>query len=311
MKTYVAGTVLRSNLKPSVYERLEYLYRSIEHAAKRHAHTAELPYPDHNLDQMEANAFRREIRRRIEEADSVIAILDPPNEAVGIEAHIAEEAGKPQAILVQDVAQPPQAIQGLERCVLYAATDPPLEKIFKDLAEAVAWTSRPSPPKSDPSKGTAVKFTSAQFYDTQVTTVDYQILFTKWNREALLDCGSVLVTSAMTGHGFVAWQICLFIQKLNRGIPKPKDWTDAEAMELAAEVLSDPDPAAIEFSAAAAKDAVWPRIKTVIGLKPENLKYLQVDYQIISTFNRKPPSYDADQVDALREIATAIKSKCS
>ena len=47
----------------------------------------------------------------------------------------------------------------------------------------------------------------------------------------------------------------------------------------------------------------------IIGLKSENLKYLQVDYHVISTFDRKPPRYDAEQVDALREIAAAIKIK--
>lgn len=269
-------------------------------------------------------------------------------------------------------------------------------------------TPRP-PPKADrvPSDQPTnpAKTMSTQFYDTQVATVDYQILFTKRNLEAILDSGRVIVTSAMAGSGFTSWQISLFIQKLNAGIPKPEDWTDDEATELAKKVVptsypAAPDPAAAaavvaaaEASAAAAKDAAehpgdvtralaaWvaadtakvaadePKAaapaalkealrvalvsavqsrdaartyerdktdvnylaaakavrkaaddaataddyyhpcKTVIGLKPENLKYLQVDYQVINTFDRKPPRYEADQVDALREIATVIKNK--
>jgi nucleoside 2-deoxyribosyltransferase len=137
MKTYIAGTVLRPCLKPPVYERLERLYRSIEITANQNGHTAELSYPDHYLDRMELNDFQREIRRRIEEADSVIAILDPPNEAVAIEAHFAAEIGKPQAILVENVAQPPQAIRGLERYALHATDEPSLDKIFEELAKAV------------------------------------------------------------------------------------------------------------------------------------------------------------------------------
>lgn len=149
---------------------------------------------------------------------------------------------------------------------------------------------------------------STQFYDTQVSTVDYQILFTKRGRETVLAGDRVLVTSAMASSGFASWQISLFMQKLNKesnplsdndGIPKPTDWTDDEAIELAAKVfpwLNYPRP----------HDRP---ILRVIGLKPENLKYLQVDYQVISTFDRKPPRYDEDQVGALREIATAIKNR--
>jgi hypothetical protein len=143
---------------------------------------------------------------------------------------------------------------------------------------------------------------STQFYDTQVSTVYFQILFTKRDLEAILHEGTVLVTSAMTDSGFASWQISLFIQQLNTkskplletdGIPKPAEWTDAEAIELAVAVYP---PDALP-------------VKRVIGLEPKNLKYLQVDHHVISTFDRKPPRYDAEQVDALREIADEIKKK--
>jgi hypothetical protein len=147
---------------------------------------------------------------------------------------------------------------------------------------------------------------STQFYDTQVSTVYFQILFTKRNLEAILDKGTVLVTSAMTEGGFASWQISLFVQRLNAkstpllekdGIPKPAEWTDDQAVELAVEVFP--------VRTSGSKDPV----KKIIGLKPENLKYLQVDYQVVSTFDRKPARYDAEQVEALREIAAAIKIK--
>ncbi len=135
---------------------------------------------------------------------------------------------------------------------------------------------------------------STHFYDTQVSTVYFQILFTKRNLETILHKDTVLVTSAMTDSGFASWQISLFVQRLEKeGIEKPVDWTDEQATKLAEKVNPPITPGAP------------PKI---IGLKPENLKYLQFDYHVISTFDRKPPRYDAEQVDALREIAAAIKA---
>ena len=136
---------------------------------------------------------------------------------------------------------------------------------------------------------------STHFYDNQVSTVYFQILFTKRNLEAILYKDTVLVTSAMAGSGFASWQISLFIQRLEKdGIDKPVNWTDEQAAKLAETVVPSDTPGA--------------PLK-IIGLRPENLKYLEFDYHVISTFDRKPPRYDAEQVDALREIADEIKKK--
>jgi hypothetical protein len=176
-------------------------------------------------------------------------------------------------------------------------------------------------PRLDPSNGTALapakvmssgnrvpsdqltnsaKTMNTQFYDTQVSTVDYQILFTERDNEAILKSDRTIVTSAMAGSGFASWQISGFVQEelnkrslplaANDGIEKPAKWSDAHARELAVDVFPPP-PAPVQ---------------RVIGLKPENLKYLHIDYQIVSTFDRKPPR---DEVGALRDIAAAIKSK--
>jgi hypothetical protein len=149
-----------------------------------------------------------------------------------------------------------------------------------------------NPVSSDQSTNSA-KPMSTQFYDTQVTTVYFQILFTKRNQEAILHKDTVLVTSAMAGSGFASWQVSLFVQRLAKdGIAKPVGWTDDQAVELAEKVYPDAPP-----------------VEKIIGLKPENLKYLQLDHQVISTFDRKPARYDAEQVDVLREIAAAIKNR--
>jgi hypothetical protein len=64
---------------------------------------------------------------------------------------------------------------------------------------------------------------STQFYDTQVATVYFQILFTKRNQEAILHKDTVLVTSAMAGSGFASWQISLFVQRLNAKSEEPSE----------------------------------------------------------------------------------------
>jgi hypothetical protein len=163
------------------------------------------------------------------------------------------------------------------------------------------------PPDQSSNSGKAM---STQFYDKQVATVNFQILFTKRDNEALLGSGRVIVTSAMAESGFASWRIALFIRELNfkqngpagpltpaDGIAIPVDWTDQQAIDLTLEVYPWNNYPNLPPAAP---------IQRVIGLKPENLKYLQVDHQIISTFDRKPPQ---DQIGALREIADAIKSK--
>jgi hypothetical protein len=93
------------------------------------------------------------------------------------------------------------------------------------------------------------------------------------------------------------------------GIPKPAEWTDQDALELALEVYPPRSAEGGKAASAAepASAAVAATVRRVIGLKPENLRYLQLDYHVTSTLDRRPASYDAEQVEALREIAAAIK----
>src|ERR1700733_5226388 len=132
-----------------------------------------------------------------------------------------------------------------------------------EIARAYAEAFYPGPyvapklPASQANKDGAVtpidsaKPMSTHFYDTQVSTVYFQILFTKRNLEAILHKGTVLVTSAMADNGFASWQISLFVQQLNTksdplskkdGIPKPVEWTDDQAIELAVDVYPSDAP---------------------------------------------------------------------
>jgi hypothetical protein len=130
--------------------------------------------------------------------------------------------------------------------------------------------------------GNSGKVMSNQFYDSQVATVSYQILFTKRDNEALLDSETTTVAKTMTGNGFASWKIAEFIRK-DEDLEKPEAWSDDDYDEFT-EVVDSKH-----------------------RLKEEYLEFLQVDYQIISTFDRKAPRYDQDQVAVLRKIADAIE----
>ncbi len=125
---------------------------------------------------------------------------------------------------------------------------------------------------------------STQFYDSNVTTVDYQIIFTKRDYEAILDKGSAAVTKSMTSSGFAAWKIAEFIREADaKGFHRrPSDWS-REDFEFLTEV---------------------PKGGSVRRLKRENLEYLQVQYQVLSTLDRQMPEYDKDKVAALNTIAS-------
>jgi hypothetical protein len=53
------------------------------------------------------------------------------------------------------------------------------------------------------------------------------------------------------------------------------------------------------------------RAKVVTGnppqLRRDVLEYLQVEYQVLNTLDRKPAKYDQDKVDALEKIAARIR----
>ena len=156
----------------------------------------------------------------------------------------------------------------------------------------------PAPPNRVPSDQSAnsAKAMSTQFYDNQVTTVDYQILFTKRDNEAILAHNTTAVATAMTGSGFASWKIAQFIRY---GFPKPPEWNKADL-----ERFTEPFHCTGDF-ASPPGDAHEPKYK----LRDEYLQFLQVEYQVLSTLDRKPPKYDKDEVDVLRQINATLKGK--
>jgi hypothetical protein len=132
------------------------------------------------------------------------------------------------------------------------------------------------------------KAMSAQFHDNQVATVDYQILFTKRGNETILQSGTTVIAKAMTGSGFASWKIAQFVR---RPLKKPADWSDEDWRDFTEDFTEATSP---------------PNTDTPRRLKEKYLEFLQIEYQVLSTLDRKGPT---NEIAALLEIANAIKEK--
>jgi len=168
-----------------------------------------------------------------------------------------------------------------------AQTSPPVDRSQPDHGYGTAPTQSSSPPVIATGPIEQENNMTTTFYDTNVTTVDYQIIFTKRNCEAVLEKDTTAVAKAMTGSGFASWKIAEFIRRMElEGIKKkPDEWTPKDFKDLT-------DGPADSWK-----------------LKKENFEYLQVEYQVLSTLDRKPAKYEQEKVDALQQIAREIKEK--
>lgn len=128
---------------------------------------------------------------------------------------------------------------------------------------------------------------NTQFYDSNVATVDYQILFTKRDFETVLEWGTTAVAKAMTGSGFASWKIAQFIRETDEnGIKIPSEWKAADIAKLT-------EPAAVKGGR---------------KLNKLYLEFLQVEYQVLSSLDRKPSKYDKDEVDVLQQISSTLQT---
>jgi hypothetical protein len=143
----------------------------------------------------------------------------------------------------------------------------------------------PAPPNRVPSDQSTnlAKAMNAQFYATQVSTVDYQILFTKRDSEALLEHKTTTVATAMTGSGFASWKIAQFVRNKEGFLP-PAEWKPKDLAMFATPVAGGR-----------------------YTLNDDYLEFLQVEYQVLSTFDRKPAVYDKDEVDVLKDEVKVLR----
>jgi hypothetical protein len=116
---YVAGPVLRTDplqIHTSEHERL---YDKLSNAARRAKVAVRLPIHEPALDALPPDQFVLEIRRRIEAADSLLALITAPGGArkprisVAGEAHWAARAGKTVVLLGSGEFILPPRVPGL------------------------------------------------------------------------------------------------------------------------------------------------------------------------------------------------------
>ena len=116
---YVAGPVLRTDPLQIQTSELERLYHKLSNAAKRAKVELRLPILEAPLDALPPDLFVLEIRRRIEAADSLLALIAGPGGgrtpriSVAGEAHWAVKAGKPVVLLGTGEFLLPPRVPGL------------------------------------------------------------------------------------------------------------------------------------------------------------------------------------------------------
>ena len=116
---YVAGPVLRTDPQQIQSSELERVYYKLSNAAKRARMALQLPIHEEKLDTLPQDLFVLEIRRRIEAADSLLALITAPGSgrrpriSVAGEAHWALKAGKPVVLLGTGEFLLPPRVPGL------------------------------------------------------------------------------------------------------------------------------------------------------------------------------------------------------
>ena len=118
---YVAGPVLRRDPFRSSPNELRDLYDLLERIAKRDGVKLVLPTFDKHLDKQGPAEFAKAIRKGVQEADGLIAMIDAPgahkgtNLSVAGEAQWAADDGKPVVIVAKTPDDVPRLLRSLSR----------------------------------------------------------------------------------------------------------------------------------------------------------------------------------------------------
>lgn len=110
-KLYVAGPVIHPT------RRLDRLIGATFSAIGEQCHAqgfeASLPTHDPHVDALEPGGFAETIRARITEADGVVSVHWPGDQAVVVESVLASLLGKPQVILAPGISAVPRMLRAL------------------------------------------------------------------------------------------------------------------------------------------------------------------------------------------------------
>src|SRR5712691_8646501 len=155
MRIYVAGEVPRGDHTPSALqamvdeltgklskkfssEPLTRIYRRIEEAASGMNIELVIPHPNPAIDKLDPKTFVQYLRDEIGKSDAVMTIFFPPGIAVGFEAHLASELGKPQTILIPRSLRVPRYLHALPSVIrIGKIEDIQLREVLVELMSAV------------------------------------------------------------------------------------------------------------------------------------------------------------------------------
>ena len=128
-------------------------------------------------------------------------------------------------------------------------------------------------------------------HDDMLKLVRYKVLFVRREYEVAFPEKEDLVSDNMDGSAFTAWKVAEFIQELQRGNTEvPGKWVGKGYPK-------NPDPADPPFE----KDG------KLLGLPPEDKKYLRVYYEVLERYPREKFKYEEQQIRVLEEIRDKLQ----
>lgn len=115
--------------------------------------------------------------------------------------------------------------------------------------------------------------------------VRYQVLFVRRGYEHAFTEQEALLAENLDGDAFTAWKIAEFMQELRRGeAPAPAAWR-----------AQNYPPGG------------YVRNGKLIGLPPEDQKYLRLDYRVLARYPRQRFNFERRQIRVLKQIRDAIR----
>lgn len=163
-------------------------------------------------------------------------------------------------------------------------TKPTLDLHRNGASEQIQTTQKEGIPlTTDGNSGTEM---DKDLHDDMLKLVRYKLLFVRREYEVAFPEKEDLVSDNMDGSAFTAWKVAEFIQELQRGTtPVPGKWASKG-------YPSNPDPPAPPFQ----KDG------KLLGIPPEDKKYLRVYYEVLERYPREKFKYEEQQIRVLEEI---------
>ena len=142
--------------------------------------------------------------------------------------------------------------------------------------------------------------------DDMLKLVRYKILFVKRDYEVAFPEREELVYDNMTDTAYTAWKIAQFIQELDQ-TEVPAQWGGGRNEDRVPKYpppVRDRDGRLLTPRWGARRGA-W----VIRSLPEDDKKYLRVYFQVLDRYVREDLQYEQQQLDALEDIAKAIREK--